>query len=84
MAKEKTSSPNLEKLRNIGVVAHIDAGKTTVTEKMLFYSQFVHKVGMVDAGTTVTDFVGSENFGIAPRKEGFSGRINLPARSPKG
>ena len=56
MAKEKTSSPNLEKLRNIGVVAHIDAGKTTVTEKMLFYSQFVHKVGMVDAGTTVTDF----------------------------
>lgn len=55
MAKGKSAS-TLEKLRNIGVIAHIDAGKTTVTEKMLFYSQFVHKVGMVDAGTTVTDF----------------------------
>ena len=55
MAKEKTAA-SLEKLRNIGVIAHIDAGKTTVTEKMLFYSSFVHKVGMVDAGTTVTDF----------------------------
>ena len=55
MAKEKQIA-NLSKLRNIGVIAHIDAGKTTVTEKMLYYSQFVHKVGMVDAGTTVTDF----------------------------
>ena len=55
MAKERPVA-KLEKLRNIGVVAHIDAGKTTVTEKMLFYSSFVHKVGMVDAGTTVTDF----------------------------
>ena len=55
MAKSQPAS-TLTKLRNIGVIAHIDAGKTTVTEKMLFYSQFVHKVGMVDAGTTVTDF----------------------------
>jgi elongation factor G len=55
MTKEQPAA-NLEKLRNIGVIAHIDAGKTTVTEKMLFYSSFVHKVGMVDAGTTVTDF----------------------------
>lgn len=55
MAKAQPSL-NCEKLRNIGVIAHIDAGKTTVTEKMLYYSQFVHKVGMVDAGTTVTDF----------------------------
>ena len=47
---------DLKKLRNIGVIAHIDAGKTTVTERMLYYSQFVHKVGMVDSGTTVTDF----------------------------
>ncbi|MDO5308709.1 MAG: elongation factor G [Planctomycetia bacterium] len=55
MAKNQPAS-TLEKLRNIGVIAHIDAGKTTVTEKMLYYSQFVHKVGMVDAGTTVTDY----------------------------
>ncbi|MDO4587106.1 MAG: elongation factor G [Planctomycetia bacterium] len=48
-------SSELKLLRNIGVIAHIDAGKTTVTEKMLYYSNFVHKVGMVDNGTTVTD-----------------------------
>lgn len=55
MAKSQTATTRKD-LRNIGVIAHIDAGKTTVTEKMLYYSQFVHKVGMVDAGTTVTDY----------------------------
>ncbi len=49
-------SRTLKQLRNIGIIAHIDAGKTTVTERMLYYSHFVHKVGMVDQGTTVTDF----------------------------
>jgi small GTP-binding protein len=49
-------SCKLQTLRNIGIIAHIDAGKTTVTERMLFYSNFVHKVGMVDQGTTVTDY----------------------------
>ena len=47
---------DLRRLRNIGVIAHIDAGKTTVTERMLFYSGFSHRVGEVDKGTTVTDF----------------------------
>jgi elongation factor G len=45
----------LEDIRNIGVVAHIDAGKTTVTERMLYYSGAKHRVGQVDKGTTETD-----------------------------
>ena len=50
----------LEKLRNIGVIAHIDAGKTTITERMLFYSHASHRVGRVDSGTTVTDYLEEE------------------------
>ena len=45
----------LENIRNIGIIAHIDAGKTTVTERMLFYSGSKHRVGQVDKGTTTTD-----------------------------
>jgi elongation factor G len=45
----------LKQLRNIGVIAHIDAGKTTVTERMLYYSGAKHCVGKVDSGTTDTD-----------------------------
>ncbi|MGA2035293.1 MAG: elongation factor G [Thermoguttaceae bacterium] len=47
---------DIRQLRNIGVIAHIDAGKTTVTERMLYYSGFTHRVGEVDRGTTVTDY----------------------------
>ena len=50
----------LEKIRNIGVIAHIDAGKTTTTERILFYSGKTYKVGDIDEGTTVTDWMDQE------------------------
>jgi elongation factor G len=46
----------IDLLRNLGIIAHIDAGKTTVTERMLFYSGATHRMGDVDKGTTETDF----------------------------
>lgn len=50
----------LEKVRNIGIAAHIDAGKTTTTERILFYSGIVHKIGEVHEGTAVTDWMEQE------------------------
>ncbi|MBI3591457.1 MAG: elongation factor G [Candidatus Melainabacteria bacterium] len=50
----------LSEFRNMGIAAHIDAGKTTATERVLFYSGLVHKMGEVHDGTTVTDFMEQE------------------------
>ncbi|KKK26555.1 hypothetical protein ARAM_002966 [Aspergillus rambellii] len=51
---------NLDRTRNIGIIAHIDAGKTTTTERMLYYSGFTRRLGDVDEGSTVTDFLPAE------------------------
>jgi elongation factor G len=47
----------LERIRNIGVIAHIDAGKTTTTERILYYTGRTHRMGNVDEGTTITDWM---------------------------
>ncbi len=56
MAKEHL----LENIRNIGIIAHIDAGKTTTTERILFYTGRTHRLGSVDEGTTITDWMEQE------------------------
>lgn len=50
----------LENYRNIGIIAHIDAGKTTTTERILYYTGKTHRIGSVDDGTTVTDWMEQE------------------------
>jgi elongation factor G len=63
-ASKGPNSPNrkfpLERTRNIGIAAHIDAGKTTITERVLFYTGMIHKMGEVHEGTTVTDWMEQE------------------------
>src|SRR5947209_12787395 len=63
-AAKNPNSPNrkfpLERTRNIGIAAHIDAGKTTITERVLFYTGMIHKMGEVHEGTTVTDWMDQE------------------------
>jgi elongation factor G len=62
--KKSVNSPNreytMERTRNIGIAAHIDAGKTTTTERILFYTGLIHKIGDVDDGNTVTDWMEQE------------------------
>ena len=61
---KEVNSPNraytMERTRNIGIAAHIDAGKTTTTERILFYTGLTHKIGDVDDGNTTTDWMVQE------------------------
>ena len=61
---KSVNAPNrqytLERTRNIGIAAHIDAGKTTTTERILFYTGLIHRIGDVDDGNTVTDWMEQE------------------------
>ncbi|MBI2029326.1 elongation factor G [Candidatus Gottesmanbacteria bacterium] len=60
MINDQQLIQDLKKVRNIGIIAHIDAGKTTTTERILFYTGKTHKIGDIDEGTTVMDWMPQE------------------------
>ncbi len=60
MAKKTETQLDLSKVRNIGIIAHIDAGKTTTTERVLYYTGAVHKIGEVHDGAATTDYMPQE------------------------
>lgn len=60
MAKKTENVLDLTKVRNIGIIAHIDAGKTTTTERVLYYTGMVHKIGEVHEGAATTDYMEQE------------------------
>jgi elongation factor G len=60
MAKKTETQLDLSKVRNIGIIAHIDAGKTTTTERVLYYTGMVHRIGEVHEGAATTDYMEQE------------------------
>ncbi|MBL8146673.1 MAG: elongation factor G [Anaerolineae bacterium] len=60
MVKKTETALDLNKVRNIGIIAHIDAGKTTTTERVLYYTGMTHKIGEVHEGAATTDYMPQE------------------------
>src|SRR5690606_8844672 len=60
MAKKASTKLDLNKVRNVGIIAHIDAGKTTTTERVLYYTGMVHRMGEVHEGAATTDYMEQE------------------------
>ena len=56
----KSDKLDLNKVRNIGIIAHIDAGKTTTTERVLYYTGMIHRIGEVHDGSATTDYMEQE------------------------
>ena len=73
---------SLSRIRNLGVVAHIDAGKTTVSERILFYSGREHRMGEVHEGTAVMDWMEEERRRgitiVSAATEGFNANSGPP------